>query len=110
MKVDKKIYGLYGKNLQYLLEDWKATVVNPVISTDNTEMLAEYAMHLARILAYPGLDVGGTMQKIDDMGDELRHSVKSYAPLRPTQLIEKINEFFYRDKNFKSNTLDYYNP
>jgi regulator of sirC expression with transglutaminase-like and TPR domain len=97
-------------NFQCLIEDWKVNVVNPVVSSNDADALAGYALHLSRILAYPDLNVNSTLKKIDAMGEELRQSIKKFMPLRPTQIIEKINEYLFRDKEFKANIQDYYNP
>jgi regulator of sirC expression with transglutaminase-like and TPR domain len=97
-------------NLQCLIEDWKVNVVNPVVSSNDVDGLAGYALHLSRILAYPDLDVASTLETIDTMGEELRQSIRKFMPLRPTQIIEKINEYLFRDKEFKANIQDYYNP
>jgi regulator of sirC expression with transglutaminase-like and TPR domain len=97
-------------NLQSLLEDWKANVVNPAVSSNNIDRLAEYALHLSRIVAYPDLDIILTVKKIDTMGEELKQSIKKLMPLRPTQIIEKINNFLFKEKEFKANVQDYYNP
>jgi regulator of sirC expression with transglutaminase-like and TPR domain len=97
-------------NLQCLIEDWKVNVVNPVVSSNDVDSLAGYALHLSRILAYPDLDVKSNLETIDTMGEELRQSIKKFMPLRPTQIIEKINEYLFRDKEFKANIQDYYNP
>jgi regulator of sirC expression with transglutaminase-like and TPR domain len=98
------------RDLASLIEDWGASVVNHVISSENSDKLAEYSLHLARILAYRDLDVIKTIQEIDMLGQELQQSVKKSMPLRPTQIIEKINDFIFGAKKFKPNTQDYYNP
>ena len=97
-------------NLQSLIQDWKINVVDFVVSSNDTERLAEYALHLSRILAYPDLDVGAKLNELDSMGEELKQSIKKLLPLRPTQLIEKINNYLFKDKGFKANIQDYYNP
>lgn len=97
-------------NLQSLIQDWKVTVVDFVVSSNDTDRLAEYALHLSRILAYPDLDVSAKLNELDSMGEELKQSIKKLLPLRPTQLIEKINNYLFKDKGFKSNIQDYYNP
>ena len=97
-------------NLHSLIEDWKASVVNSAVSSNNIDRMAEYALHLSRILAYSDLDVNSTVKKIDAMGEELRQSIKKFMPLRPTQVIEKINNFLFKEKEFKPNIQDYYNP
>lgn len=97
-------------NLQSLIQDWKVTVVDFVVSSNDTDRLAEYALHLSRILAYPDLDVSAKLSELDSMGEELKQSIKKLLPLRPTQLIEKINNYLFKDKGFKANIQDYYNP
>jgi regulator of sirC expression with transglutaminase-like and TPR domain len=98
-------------NSKDLIEDWKANVANHIISSsDNTERLAEYALHMSRILAYPNLDINNTLKTIDEMAEELKYSIKNLMPLRPTQLIEQINDFLFKNKGFKANVQDYYNP
>jgi regulator of sirC expression with transglutaminase-like and TPR domain len=97
-------------NLQSLIEDWKVSVVNSAASSNNIDRLAEYALHLSRIVAYPALDVNITLKKIDDLGEDLKESIKQLMPLRPTQTIEKINNFLFKDMEFKANVQDYHNP
>jgi regulator of sirC expression with transglutaminase-like and TPR domain len=97
-------------NLQYLIEDWKVSVVDPIVSSNDTDRLAEYALHVSRILAYRNLDVYDTLKKIDSMGSELNLTIKKLLPLRPTQIIEEINNYVFKEKEFKPNLQDYYNP
>ena len=97
-------------NLQSLIEDWKVSVVNSAASSNNIDRLAEYALHLSRIIAYPALDVNITLKKIDALGEDLKESIKQLMPLRPTQTIEKINNFLFKDMEFKANVQDYHNP
>jgi regulator of sirC expression with transglutaminase-like and TPR domain len=97
-------------NLQSLIEDWKVSVVNSAASSNNIDRLAEYALHLSRIVAYPALDVNITLKKIDALGEDLNDSIKQFMPLRPTQTIEKINNFLFKDMEFKANVQDYHNP
>jgi regulator of sirC expression with transglutaminase-like and TPR domain len=97
-------------NLQYLIEDWKVNVVDPIVSSNDTDRLAEYALHVSRILAYRNLDVYDTLKKIDSMGSELNLTIKKLLPLRPTQIIEEINNYVFKEKEFKPNLQDYYNP
>jgi regulator of sirC expression with transglutaminase-like and TPR domain len=102
-----------ANNLDSLISDWKSSVVKDIISSDDTDRLAEHALHLARVLAYPGLDIAGTLAMIDSMGAEVEQILKKSAgtiPRRPTQIIEKINEYLFNIQKFKPNTDDYYNP
>jgi regulator of sirC expression with transglutaminase-like and TPR domain len=99
-------------NIDTLIQDWKSSVVKDITSSDDAGMLADYALHLARILAYPGLDVQTILAKIDSMGQELAQLVKKSlsTPRRPTQIIDKINDYLFNIQKFKPNTDDYYNP
>lgn len=98
------------ENLQSLIKDWKISVVSSAVLSNNSDRLAEYALHMSRILAYPDLDVKSALKDIDVMGEEFRRLIKKLMPLRPTQMIEQINNFLFKDKQFKANVQDYYNP
>ena len=99
-------------DIKSLIEDWRSSVVTHVTSSDDTDRLAEYALHLARILAYPSLDISGLLSSIDTMGQEVALMLKKSGntPPRPTQIIEKINDHLFNVQKFKANTDDYYNP
>jgi regulator of sirC expression with transglutaminase-like and TPR domain len=99
-------------DIKSLIEDWRISVVTHITSSDDTDRLAEYALHLARILAYPTLDVSGLLSSIETMGQEVTRMLKKGGnmPPRPTQIIEKINDFLFNVQKFKPNTDDYYNP
>jgi regulator of sirC expression with transglutaminase-like and TPR domain len=86
------------------------SVVSSAVLSNNSDRLAEYALHMSRILAYPDLDVNSALEDIDVMGEEFRRLIKKFMPLRPTQMIEQINNFLFKDKQFKANVQDYYNP
>ena len=98
------------ENLQPLIKDWKISVVSSAVVSNDSDRLAEYALHMSRILAYPDLDVKSALKDIDVMGEEFRRLIKKLMPLRPTQMIEQINNFLFKDKQFKANVQDYYNP
>jgi regulator of sirC expression with transglutaminase-like and TPR domain len=95
-----------------LIQDWKSRVVTHITTSDDTDRLPEYALHLARILAYPSLDVSASLSQIDAMGQEVAQMLKKTANIspRPTQIIEKINDYLFNVQKFKPNTEDYYNP
>ena len=95
-----------------LIQDWRSSVVTYITSSDDTDRLAEYALHLARILAYPSLDISALLSSIDAMGQEVARLLKKRIniPPRPTQIIEKINDHLFNVQKFKPNTDDYYNP
>lgn len=97
-------------DLPDLIKEWKVNVANDVLASDNSSKLAEYALHLSRVLAYPDLDVRNVLEKIDAIGEDLRSSIKNRLPLRPTQIIEEINHYLFKNIGFRANTEDYYNP
>ena len=99
-------------DIDSVIQDWKSSVVTHITSSDDTDRLAEYALHLARILAYPSLDVSVFLSLIDAMGQDVYRILKKGGniPPRPTQIIEKINDHLFNVQKFKPNTDDYYNP
>ncbi|MGI0024664.1 MAG: SirB1 family protein, partial [Nitrososphaera sp.] len=102
---------MVGK-IDFLINDWKASVVKEITSADNVDKLADYALHLSRILAYPSLDVGMCLAKINSMGQAIVENIRRSSGThgRPTQIIEKINDHLYNVQKFRPNTNDYYNP
>ena len=99
-------------DISSLIQDWKSSVVTHITTSDDTDKLPEYALHLARILAYPSLDVFASLSKINAMGQEVAQMLKKTTNIspRPTQIIEKINDYLFSVQKFKPNTEDYYNP
>ncbi|MGH9978842.1 MAG: SirB1 family protein [Nitrososphaeraceae archaeon] len=97
-------------DLQGCIKDWKNVVAIPIRETEDSNRLIEFSLHVSRILAYPELNIESTLQQIDDLGYKLSQKVKDPRRLRPTQLIEAINEFFFNEVKFKPNAHDYYNP
>lgn len=99
-----------GLNIDSLVRDWQDSVVRHVVSKDEPSLLAEHALHLARVLAYPELDVSATADKIDEMGSQVARVLKKNSVTRPTMIIEQINNYLFNDLKFRPNTDDYYNP
>jgi regulator of sirC expression with transglutaminase-like and TPR domain len=99
-------------NIESLIQDWKSSVVKDITSSDDTGRLSDYALHLSRILAYPGLDVSAILSMIDSMGHEVAQIIKKdpSTSRRPTQIIDKINDYLFNIQKFKANIDDYYNP
>jgi regulator of sirC expression with transglutaminase-like and TPR domain len=99
-------------DINSLIQDWKSRVVTHITTSDDTDRLPEYALHLARVLAYPSLDVSASISQLDAMGQEVAQMLKKTANIspRPTQIIEKINDYLFNVQKFKPNTEDYYNP
>ena len=97
------------KNIQTALNDWHINVVSEMKLNDPSK-LAEYALHISRIVAYDHLVIKDELSKIDEIGKKIVRSMKNSSEIRPTQLIEKINHQLYKIENFKGNQDDYYNP
>ena len=97
------------KNIQTALNDWHKNVVSEMKINDPSK-LAEYALHISRIVAYDRLVIKDELSKIDEIGKKIVRSMKDSSEIRPTQLIEKINHQLYKIENFKGNQDDYYNP
>jgi regulator of sirC expression with transglutaminase-like and TPR domain len=97
------------KNIQTALNDWHINVVSEMKINDPSK-LAEYALHISRIVAYDHLVIKDELSKIDEIGKKIVRSMKNSSEIRPTQLIEKINQQLYKIENFKGNRDDYYNP
>lgn len=97
------------KNIQTALNDWHINVVSEMKINDPSK-LAEYALHISRIVAYDDLVIKDELSKIDEIGKKIVISMKNSSEIRPTQLIEKINHQLYKIENFKGNRDDYYNP
>lgn len=99
-KIDKEDY----------LKDWKETVIDKVQENDDIIKITEYVLHIARIIDYPDLKISDYMNMMDEMGKELKSQIKNAKSMRPTHIIEKLNDFFFDDKKFQPNVSDYYNP
>jgi len=92
------------------LEDWKETVIDKVQENDDIVNIAEHVLHIARIIDYPNLKISEYMNMMNEMGKELTGQIKNTKGMRPTHVIEKLNDFFFDDKKFQPNISDYYNP
>lgn len=92
------------------LQDWKETVIEKVQENDDIVKITEYVLHIARIIDYPNVRISEYMNIMNEMGKELTSQIKYTKSMRPTHIIEKLNEFFFDDKKFQPNISDYYNP
>jgi regulator of sirC expression with transglutaminase-like and TPR domain len=92
------------------LQDWKETVIEKVQESDDIVKITEYVLHIARIIDYPNLKISEYMSTMNEMGKELNSQIKNPRSMRPTHIIEKLNDFFFDDKKFQPNINDYYNP
>lgn len=99
-------------NSGHRLEYWKRHVVDQLVQKDDPSMLSEYAFHLSKVLAYPDLDVGHSVNLLDSWGRKVLQNIKKSptSPPRPTFIIEKINEELFQSEGFGPDIEDYYNP
>lgn len=101
-----------GSDFGSRLDKWNSAVVGNLQAGDDASMLAEYSLQLARVLAFPELDVQAYLGKIDAIKEHILASLKKSptSPPRPTFVIEKINEQMFQVERFSPNADDYYNP
>lgn len=93
------------------IQDWNENIVKKVDDkNDDVKKINEYLLHIARIVDYPNLNVSEYLTQIDEIGKELNSKIKYSKSMRPTQIIEKYNDFFFEEQGFKPNVSDYYNP
>ena len=102
--------GFEDKIKKDYLEDWKETVIEKVQENDDIVKITEHVLHIARIIDYPNLKIPEYMSMMNEMGKELTSQIKDTRSMRPTYIIEKLNEFFFDNKKFQPNISDYYNP
>ena len=102
--------GFEDKIKKDYLEDWKETVIDKVQENDDIVNITEHVLHIARIIDYPNLKISEYMNMMNEMGKELTGQIKNTKGMRPTHVIEKLNDFFFDDKKFQPNISDYYNP
>src|SRR5437867_8479439 len=98
-----------NSDIDTALGDWRANVVK-FLSFNDVSKLPEYALQLSRIIAFPDLEIQNELDRINQMGHKIHETTKNFSDLRPTQIIERINDQLYRKENFRPNKDDYYNP
>lgn len=102
--------GEYNSNFADKLSDWNKNVVEALIKNNDLDDLDKAALHIARILDFPNLDINKYLVIIQNMGKELADIIKKKNLSRPTQIIEQINEYLFKEKKFHPNVEDYNNP
>lgn len=97
-----------------LIQDWKANIVEPIIKVNNLEKITDTALQISRILYNNDLNLEKILNEINIMHKELNNKIIAKSTneniKRPTQIIEIINEFMFKEKGFRSNIYDYQNP
>ena len=60
----------------YLIKDWEKSVVKKVNEKETIKEISEYALHLARIINYPNLNIDYHIKQIEETGEELKEEDK----------------------------------
>jgi hypothetical protein len=63
------------KNIQAARNDWHANVVSKM-ALDDPSKLAEYALHVSRIVAYDSLVIQDELSKIEEIGKKVAKTMK----------------------------------
>jgi len=82
--------------------EWKAFATNPNLT------LVEKCLKLAQILEYPELDISKYIEKLNEIGNSLKFSIKKSD--NPTYKISILNEHLFEHLGFQGDKDDYYNP
>jgi regulator of sirC expression with transglutaminase-like and TPR domain len=101
-----------NRRSESIIDDWKKSVVCHLDESNDPDRLAEYALYVAKFLAYPELDIDSSLLAMDPICRRVAEKLKTspIRPARPTFIIEKINECLFIEEKFKPNIDDYYNP
>ena len=99
-------------NLDFKINDWTTNTVNSLIKPNRIDKIAECALRLSKIIYYNNMKIENYLDEINLMNKELNiKKEKSDINFnRPTQIIELLNEYIFKDKGFKPNIYDYQNP
>lgn len=102
------------REVESIINDWKTDVVEPIIKVNDLDKITNSALQLSKILYHDDLDLEKNLHDIRILHRELNDKVKERSKKelvnRPTQIIEIINEFMFKEKEFRSNIHDYQNP
>ena len=82
--------------------EWLSYVKNPRYT------LVEKCLKLSKTLEYPDLDLSEYVQKLDQLGEDLKNSVSEVK--NPTYLVSMLNEYMFDTLGFSGDRDDYYNP
>ncbi len=94
------------------INDWNINTVNPLIKPNRIDKIAECALQLSKIIYYNNMNIEKYLAEINLMQKELniKKEKSNINFSRPTQIIELINEYMFKEKEFKANIHDYQNP
>ena len=99
-------------DLDLKINDWTVNTVNSLIKPNKLDKIAECALELSKIIYYNDMSVEKYLDEINLMQKELniKRERSNINFSRPTQIIELINDYMFKEKEFKANIYDYQNP
>lgn len=99
-------------DLDLKINDWTINTVNSLIKPNRIDKIAECALQLSKIIYYNNMNIEKYLAEINLMQKELniKKENSNINFSRPTQIIELINEYMFKEKEFKANIYDYQNP
>ena len=99
-------------DLDLKINNWIVNTVNPLIKPNKLDKILECALELSKIIYYNDMNVEKYLDEINLMQKELniKKEKSNINFSRPTQIIELINDYMFKEKEFKANIYDYQNP
>jgi regulator of sirC expression with transglutaminase-like and TPR domain len=100
------------EDLDLKINSWIINTVNSFIKPNKLDKIAECALQLSKIIYYNDMNIKQYLEEINLMQKELniKRERSNINFSRPTQIIELINEYMFKEKEFKANIQDYQNP
>jgi regulator of sirC expression with transglutaminase-like and TPR domain len=100
------------EDLDLKINSWIINIVNSFIKPNKLDKIAECALQLSKIIYYNDMNVKKYLEEINLMQKELniKRESSNINFSRPTQIIELINEYMFKEQEFKANIHDYQNP
>ena len=100
------------EDLDLKINNWIINTVNSFIKPNKLDKIAECALQLSKIIYYNDMNVKKYLEEINLMQKELniKRESSNINFSRPTQIIELINEYMFKEQEFKANIHDYQNP
>ena len=85
-----------------IVAEWKS------FGSSQNYSVVEKCLKLSQILEYPELDVSKYIEKLNEIGNSLKFSIKKSD--NPTYKISVLNEHLFQNWGFQGDKDDYYNP
>ena len=85
-----------------VVAEWKS------FASSQNYSLVEKCLKLSQILEYPELDISKYIEKLNEIGNSLKFSIKKSD--NPTYKISVLNEHLFQNWGFQGDKDDYYNP